>query len=171
MTTNKTNQQEQITTQQTTSAQSQKTQNQQSTLQTLAKKFSSRKFILSLIGVIIGIAGMIGCNDDTVAVIAFIALEILSIVAYLITEGKVDAAAVKTGINIAQEIADAIADLKDDGKATIPETSTGKEIVNGLPEDGINPCTETPTQYSLNQTGDVVYSEKDTSTSDTSATA
>ena len=76
---------------------------------------------------------MIGCNDDTVAVIAFIALEILSIVAYLITEGKVDAAAIKTGINIAQEIADAIADLKDDGKATIPETSTGKEIVNGLP--------------------------------------
>lgn len=106
-----------------------------SILQTLAKKFSSRKFILSFTGVIVGIVGMIGCNDDTIAIIAFIALEILSIIGYLIVEGKVDAAAVKAGLDIAQEIADVLNKYKKDGTVDIPENSTGDKLLEALPEE------------------------------------
>lgn len=106
-----------------------------SILQTLAKKFSSRKFILSFTGVIVGIVGMIGCSDDTIAIIAFIALEILSIIGYLIVEGKVDAAAVKAGLDIAQEIADVLNKYKKDGTVDIPENSTGDKLLETLPEE------------------------------------
>lgn len=112
-----------------------------SILQTLAKKFSSRKFILSLVGVIIGIVGMIGCNDDTTAVIAFIALEVLSIVGYQIIEGKVDAAAVKNGLDITQEILDVLNTFKETGKAEIPTDSVGNKLINQLPEDGLPDTT------------------------------
>ena len=112
-------------------------QNASSILQTLAKKFSSRKFILSFVGVIIGVVGMIGCSNDTTAIIAFVALEILSIIGYLIVEGKVDAAAVKAGLDIAQEIADVLNKYKETGKVDIPEHSTGDKLINELPEDGI----------------------------------
>lgn len=112
-------------------------QNASSIPQTLAKKFSSRKFIMSFIGVIIGVVGMIGCSNDTTAIIAFVALEVLSIIGYLIVEGKVDAAAVKAGLDIAQEIADVLNKYKETGKVDIPENSTGDKLINELPEDGI----------------------------------
>lgn len=53
-------------------------------------KLKSRKFWLSAAGCIAGIMGMIGCNDNAVAVAVFVVLEILSIAVYCISEGKLD---------------------------------------------------------------------------------
>ncbi len=100
----------------------------------IKKKFTSRKFLLSLVGIVTGICGIIGCNNDTTAVVAFVVLEVLSIVAYLICEGRVDAAAVGKGTDIINEIVKAIETFKDTGKADIPEDSTGKDIIDSLPD-------------------------------------
>lgn len=101
----------------------------------IKKKFTSRKFLLSLVGIVTGICGIIGCNNNTIAVVAFVVLEVLSIVAYLICEGRVDAAAVGKGTDIINEIVKVIETFKDTGKADIPENSTGKDIIDSLPEE------------------------------------
>ena len=109
-------------------------------LTNVKKKFSSRKFLLSLAGVVTGIAGMIGCNDNTIAVVAFVVLEVLSIVSYLICEGKIDAAAVDKGMNIAKEIMDAINAAKENDKSKLPEHNTGKDYIDGLPLSADSPA-------------------------------
>lgn len=99
------------------------------------KKFTSRKFIMALIGVITGICGMIGFSDNTTAVIAFIAIEILSLAGYIIAEGVVDAKAVKTGATILQEIADIISALMDKKEPEVdPDGGTHKDIMDDLDE-------------------------------------
>lgn len=100
---------------------------------TLKEKFTSRKFILSLVGVIVGICGMIGFNDNTVAIITFAALEVLSIVAYIIMEGKVDANAVKNIAEIITDLADMIAQAQKGETVTEPETKPSDDILDTLP--------------------------------------
>lgn len=100
---------------------------------TLKEKFTSRKFILSLVGVIVGICGMIGFNDNTTAIIAFAALEVLSIVAYIIMEGKVDANAVKNIAEIITDLADMIAQAQKGETVTEPETKPSDDILDTLP--------------------------------------
>ena len=100
---------------------------------TLKEKFTSRKFILSLVGVIVGICGMIGFNDNTVAIIAFAALEVLSIVAYIIMEGKVDANAVKDIAEIITDLADMISQAQKGETVTEPETRPSDDILHTLP--------------------------------------
>ena len=106
-----------------------------STQATWYKKFTSRKFIMALIGVITGICGMIGFSDNTTAVIAFIAIEVLSLAGYIIAEGVVDAKAVKTGAAILQEIADIIAALIDHKEPTVnPDGGTHEDTMKDLDE-------------------------------------
>ena len=100
---------------------------------TLKEKFTSRKFILSLVGVIVGICCMIGFNDNTVAIIAFAALEVLSIVAYIIMEGKVDANAVKDIAEIITDLADMISQAQKGETVTEPETKPSDDILDTLP--------------------------------------
>ena len=93
------------------------------------KKFTSRKFIMALIGVITGF------SDNTTAVIAFIAIEVLSLAGYIIAEGIVDAKAVKTGAAILQEIADIIAALIDHKEPTVnPDGGTHEDTMKDLDE-------------------------------------
>ncbi len=107
----------------------------QSTRDPWYKKFTSRKFILAMIGVITGICGMIGFSDNTTAVIAFIAIEILSLMGYIIAEGLVDAKAVKAGATILQEIADVISALIDKKEPEVdPDGGVHDEIMKDLEE-------------------------------------
>lgn len=107
----------------------------QSTQAPWYKKFTSRKFILAMIGVITGICGMIGFSDNTTAVIAFIAIEILSLMGYIIAEGLVDAKAVKAGATILQEIADVISALLDKKEPEVdPDGGVHDEIMKDLDE-------------------------------------
>ena len=100
---------------------------------TLKEKFTSRKFILSLVGVIVGICGMIGFNDNTVAIISFAALEVLSIVAYIIMEGRIDANAVKNIAEIITDLADMITQAQNGETVTEPGTKPSDDILDTLP--------------------------------------
>lgn len=125
-----------------TNTSAQTTETEKSVVSTLKSKFSSRKFLLSLVGVITGICGIIGCNDNTVAVVTFVVLEILSIVSYLICEGKIDAAAVGKGLNIAQEIMKVIESFKGSGKGDIPDHAIGTDYIDTLPQSDAAPIED-----------------------------
>lgn len=105
-----------------------------SSIRDVLKKFTSRKFIMSLVGVIVGILGIVGANDNVVAIVAFAALEILSILAYIIMEGHVDAKAVQSAVDAVNALLDMIAQMNKGESVTTPETKPSDDILNTLPE-------------------------------------
>lgn len=62
---------------------------------TIKDKLKSRKFWIAAAGCITGICGMIGFNQNTTAVVVFIVLEIVSVLAYSFSESSVDTARAK----------------------------------------------------------------------------
>ena len=72
----------------------------------LVKKFTSRKFLVSLVSTICGVLGMMNVADDTIGLIGSILMIIVPNVIYIITEGSIDKAGVKNMLN-------SIADLLD----------------------------------------------------------
>jgi hypothetical protein len=91
---------------------------------TILKKLASRKLWLAIAGVATGIAVVLGASAADVATIST-AIEtcigcitaLLSVVTYIKTEGRIDAAgiqkaseAVQTGIEAAQDVIDVLAD-------------------------------------------------------------
>lgn len=91
------------------------------TKKTLMEKLSSRKFWISLAGCIVGILGMIGMNDNTVAIIAFAIIEVGSILGYCWAEGKVDAVHAQELLTVVSKIIDMI---KAENEKKIPENTT-----------------------------------------------
>ena len=90
------------------------------TVERAKSKFTSRKFILSVVGCLTGILGIIGCNDNVIAVCAFVVLEILCILGFIITEGKIDAASVQMAANLATQVADIINQLQTGDNVELP---------------------------------------------------
>ncbi len=59
------------------------------------KKITSRKFIACLLGVLTGLATSFGIQESDYAPIAGMVAAIGSVVTYIVSEAKIDAAAVK----------------------------------------------------------------------------
>ena len=72
------------------------------------EKFTSRKFIVSLIGVLIGVLGMFSGQYTDGAI-----MVCTSIIGYLVAEGYIDAKAVQQVIKVADEITDNLAEESD----------------------------------------------------------
>lgn len=58
-------------------------------------KLTSRKFWLALISIIVGILGIFGADDNLIQSISSILLILVPAVIYIITEGRIDAAALQ----------------------------------------------------------------------------
>lgn len=58
------------------------------------RKFSSRKFLIAVAGVAMGCVAFFGLDESAVSQISGAVVSILSVVAYICGESKVDAAAV-----------------------------------------------------------------------------
>ena len=71
--------------------------------ETIIKKLTSRKFIISLIALISGIALLCGADGDTVETVSAALMILVPTFVYCITEGKLDAEALK-GFNDALDI-------------------------------------------------------------------
>ncbi|MBQ6892635.1 MAG: hypothetical protein IJN48_00370 [Clostridia bacterium] len=67
-------------------------------MEILKKKLSSRKFLVSVAGIVSGIA-LIASGNETEGVAAIIA----SVIGYLVAEGYIDAKAVKVTANAVEE--------------------------------------------------------------------
>jgi uncharacterized membrane protein len=57
------------------------------------EKLSSRKLWAAIVGVIMGVAMVFGLDESTITDVAGAVVSIVSLMTYIITEGKIDAAA------------------------------------------------------------------------------
>ena len=59
------------------------------------RKLSSRKLWAAVAGIVTGLAMVFGLDEGTISSVAGAVVSVASVLAYIITEGKVDAAGVK----------------------------------------------------------------------------
>lgn len=71
--------------------------------QDIVRKLSSRKFWATVVGVISGLAIVFGLDSDTITDVSGAVVSMMSIIMYVYTEGKIDAASVAS-ITAHQEI-------------------------------------------------------------------
>ena len=71
----------------------------------LKKKLLSRKLWTAIVGIIMGVSMVFGLDQDVVSTVAGAVVSLISVITYIYTEGKIDAASVG---RTAQDIQDAI---------------------------------------------------------------
>ena len=72
------------------------------------QKLTSRKFLLSAISMIAGIAALCGADKTVVAIVAGAAMTVLPALVYCITEGRIDATSVLAAKQAVGDAADAL---------------------------------------------------------------
>lgn len=87
----------------------------------LKRKLSSRKLWAAVAGVIAGLAMVFGLDEGVITSVSGAVVSVASIIVYIITEGRVDAAAVKTAVEDVQKAGDALAS----GVSPRPADGTG----------------------------------------------
>ena len=76
-------------------------------MNTLARKLSSRKLWAAAAGIAAGLAMVFGLDADIINTVAGAVVAVASVVTYIVTEGKIDAEAVKKAAEAVQGAADA----------------------------------------------------------------
>lgn len=74
----------------------------------MIRKLSSRKLWVAVAGIATGIAIALGIDGGDITTVAGAVTSILSVVTYIVTEGRIDAESVKTSIEDTQTALDAI---------------------------------------------------------------
>ena len=74
----------------------------------ILRKLSSRKLWMALAGIFTGVAMALGADSTDVSEVAGAATAIVSVVTYIVTEGKIDAESVKNAIIEIQDGVEAI---------------------------------------------------------------
>ena len=77
-------------------------------METLKRKLSSRKLWAAVVGVVAGIAMVFGLDENVITDVAGAVVSVASLITYIITEGKVDAAAVKDAVTNVQNAVEAV---------------------------------------------------------------
>ena len=83
-------------------------------LNEMLRKLSSRKLWTALAGVAAGLALAFGLDQEAVASTAGAVVSVISVVTYIVTEGRIDAAAVKTAIEDVQEAVEEVTTIETD---------------------------------------------------------
>lgn len=76
------------------------------------RKLSSRKLWAAVAGIVTGLAMVFGLDEGTISNVAGAVVSVSSVVVYIITEGKVDAAGVKQAVEDVQSAAGEV--MKDE---------------------------------------------------------
>ena len=79
----------------------------------ILKKFKSRKLWVAIIGVLMGVAMIFGVDPNVAETVSGAVVAVVSVVTYIITEGKIDAAAVGDAAQKVQDAVDAVAGQED----------------------------------------------------------
>lgn len=69
----------------------------------MLKKIKSRKLWAMVIGVGCGMAAVFGLDESLIADVAGLVVVATSLITYIVTEGKIDAAGVKASLEAAKE--------------------------------------------------------------------
>ena len=74
-------------------------------MKTIKEKLTSRKFLAALAGLVSGLAMVFGLDESIISQVSGAVVSVASVIAYIITEGKIDAAAVG---DAAEDVAEAV---------------------------------------------------------------
>lgn len=74
------------------------------------QKLSSRKLWAAAAGIVTGLAMVFGLDEGAISSVAGAVVSVASVVAYIITEGKVDAEGVKKAVENVQSAVEAVED-------------------------------------------------------------
>lgn len=91
-------------------------------MQTFIQKISSRKLWAAIVGIMTGLAMIFGLDTNIINTISGAVVAASSVITYILTEGKVDAAAVKAAIEAAQKAKDAL--TTDTASVSLPSTAS-----------------------------------------------
>ena len=81
---------------------------------TIGDKLSSRKLWAMIAGIVVGVAMAMGADADTIQTVAGAVTALASVITYIITEGKVDFAAVSQTIEIIGNAVEALEDGEEE---------------------------------------------------------
>ena len=79
----------------------------------ILKKLKSRKLWVAVIGVLMGVAMIFGVDPNVAETVSGAVVAVVSVVTYIITEGKIDAAAVGDAAQKVQDAVDAVTGQED----------------------------------------------------------
>ena len=79
----------------------------------ILKKLKSRKLWVAVIGVLMGVSMIFGVDPNVAETVSGAVVAVISVVAYIITEGKIDAAAVGDAAQKVQDAMDAVTGQED----------------------------------------------------------
>ena len=79
----------------------------------ILKKLISRKLWVAVIGVLMGVSMIFGVDPNVAETVSGAVVAVVSVVAYIITEGKIDAAAVGDAAQKVQDAVDAVTGQED----------------------------------------------------------
>ena len=85
-------------------------------MKTLKQKLSSRKLWAALAGLVAGVAMVFGLDESIITQVSGAVVSVASVIAYIITEGKIDAAAVGQA---AEDVAEAIEGMIGGASTTV----------------------------------------------------
>ena len=74
----------------------------------LAQKLSSRKLWAAVAGLVAGLAMVFGVDADIISTVSGAVVAVASVITYIITEGRIDAEAVKKAVESVQDAKDAV---------------------------------------------------------------
>ena len=77
-------------------------------METLKKKLGSRKLWAAVAGIVTGLAMVFGLDENVITAVAGAVVSVASVITYIVTEGRVDAAAVKGAVEGVQKATEAI---------------------------------------------------------------
>lgn len=69
----------------------------------MVRKLSSRKLWAAVAGVVAGLTMVFGLDETVISTVAGAVVSVMSVVTYIITEGKIDAEGVKNAIENIQD--------------------------------------------------------------------
>lgn len=78
------------------------------TIKDVLRKLSSRKLWLAIAGVVTGVAMALGVDTSEIGTVAGAVTALVSVVTYIVTEGRVDAEGVKNAVESVQDAVDAV---------------------------------------------------------------
>lgn len=84
----------------------------------LVRKLSSRKLWAAVAGVVAGLAMVFGLDETVITTVAGAVVSVMSIVTYIVTEGKIDAEGVKNAIENIQDATEVLEGEMDIHTAT-----------------------------------------------------
>lgn len=79
----------------------------------ILKKLKSRKLWVAVIGVLMGVSMIFGVDPNVAETVSGAVVAVVSVVVYIITEGKIDAAAVGDAAQKVQDAVDAVTGQED----------------------------------------------------------